>query len=408
MTLTQASASQNSMTSNGVRWFLPVWNRQITALVLMLALSLEVNSSVSFANGQDVETVVNVLTQESPNSDAFKQAQNSVANMSDAQLGDVVQRLAADIAQRGTNDIRTVVNLAFLAIQKGKRNPFGKLLDKVEEAVVAGGSNGIKIFTDPLSNPAKNNLAEQLAAFVRGGGGQFDTNDALLVVKRLETKMLEEQKRAREAQREVNAESRSGDSVSFTAANRQLSFTKDRVINVVDKNGVSVRDTMVGAKVFIPNLTFVGYTPEGLASFVNIGGERLIVQKGSNIFLTATLPSLLYDGHDLFSFLSDLAFAGASRGSPFDDNLPDLGSFYTGRLDKLLTADPFDFLVALSIVPDFDLTQVTGNFVTDANVPFTDLLFVVPEAVPEPSTLLLLGSSLAGLGGFAWRRQRRN
>ena len=29
------------------------------------------------------------------------------------------------------------------------------------------------------------------------------------------------------------------------------------------------------------------------------------------------------------------------------------------------------------------------------------------HVVPEPSTLLLLGSSLLGLGGFAWRRQRR-
>jgi hypothetical protein len=39
-----------------------------------------------------------------------------------------------------------------------------------------------------------------------------------------------------------------------------------------------------------------------------------------------------------------------------------------------------------------------GSFGSDAG-------FVEP--VPEPSTLLLLGSSLAGLGGFAWRRRRK-
>ena len=58
---------------------------------------------------------------------------------------------------------------------------------------------------------------------------------------------------------------------------------------------------------------------------------------------------------------------------------------------------------AFTVVPDREVLVIgTGTF----NDGSYDLSFT-STVVPEPSTLLLLGSSLAGLGGFAWRRQRR-
>ena len=55
-------------------------------------------------------------------------------------------------------------------------------------------------------------------------------------------------------------------------------------------------------------------------------------------------------------------------------------------------------------VTSFSANSLASNFMTET---FDHDFRLSGSPVPEPSTLLLLGSSLAGLGGFAWRRQRR-
>jgi hypothetical protein len=82
-----------------------------------------------------------------------------------------------------------------------------------------------------------------------------------------------------------------------------------------------------------------------------------------------------------------------STGTAFTDtSLPfplDASAFDSGRINFLYSCE--------------SCTSHLNNFWGDI-----DTLQVFPPApVPEPSTLVLLGSGLAGLGGMAWRRRNR-
>jgi hypothetical protein len=91
-----------------------------------------------------------------------------------------------------------------------------------------------------------------------------------------------------------------------------------------------------------------------------------------------------------------------------------VGGHIVGGVPK----ENLDFSIISDVDPAFVPSPGTVNFIEESGTlqDVTSLLFgastapvdvSVQSAVPEPSTLFLLGSSLAGLGGFAWRRRRR-
>jgi hypothetical protein len=118
-----------------------------------------------------------------------------------------------------------------------------------------------------------------------------------------------------------------------------------------------------------------------------------------NIFLEITGQTFLNAGANSFVVGHDdgvvLTFADASIGTVV--NQPDPTAFVN---------TPFNVNAATAGLHAFDL-KFTECCDGPANLVFT-INGAPVGAVPEPSTLLLLASGLAGLGGIAWRRHRRS
>ena len=150
----------------------------------------------------------------------------------------------------------------------------------------------------------------------------------------------------------------------------------------------SVAGVRSGATVFIDPLFAIGY--------------KYAIGAGNPNFASVTLPAV---GDNLFilSFLLGQNLISQQLAANIQFFFPPggVGAFDVTGIETSAMLDPNNvtaFITGLTFASDGDFTGTMIPLITD--VPL--------ESIPEPATLLLLGTTMAGLGLARWKRGRQN
>jgi len=185
-----------------------------------------------------------------------------------------------------------------------------------------------------------------------------------------------------------------GSTVAYDVSLQRLSFTGHQMVDTGFPN-----DPILMADVNIPDFVLEGQLGAGEFLFRHASSSPFSISDSTGIFMQATTPFLTYlpSSNSFYGEMTDFEFLGvqsqwiAEFANLFDPSSPN----FDPELRMYFTYDPGGNLLGLT--QSFTTSGMASNG--------TDGVFAA-QAIPEPSTLTLVGLGTLSLLSYGWRRRK--